>query len=178
MDKALWWNIFYEIPMHGSRRSYSISFWKTLDSVIAYWSLGIRAAENERNVYSITALIHYHLICQCRHARWVASHSDGALLPILGDIECPFELQIVVLIVILEFRDRFIVASSYHTRRCLIWIDWNHRSESNTLKGLQGHDHNSHFFSYTGFSCVLGAKEPCPTRSSAILSLPLQTMTK
>lgn len=46
------------------------------------------------------------------------------LLPLFRNIERPFELQVGMVIIVDEFGDCIIVASSHHAARCFVGIDY------------------------------------------------------
>lgn len=58
------------------------------------------------------------------------------LLPILRDVERPFKFEVVMLIVILEFRDCFVMSSSKHPGWCFIRIDCRGILEIETIDYL------------------------------------------
>jgi len=86
------------------------------------------------------------------------------LIPVLLDVERPFELQMRLVVVVYEFRDGLVVPSAEHARGCRLWLDCRKVSSEelgNTcgVRGAAGR-HNLHFFSYSGLSVVLGEYEP------------------
>lgn len=46
-------------------------------------------------------------------------------LPVLGDVETPLELEMLLLIVVHEARDGVVVTTSKHAARCLLLLDWS-----------------------------------------------------
>lgn len=76
-------------------------------------------------------------------------------LPILGDVEAPFELQMSLLVIVNKARDGVVVPARQHAARGVFLLDWNLLLVFG--EGRSGPNFDSHFFVYTGCLSVHGA---------------------
>lgn len=68
-------------------------------------------------------------------------------LPVLADVERPFELQVCVFVVVHKHRDSVVMSACQHARRRFLGVDCKHKSEASPYKSRGCLSENIHFFS-------------------------------